>query len=98
MKEDGNQTPMERKKNKETTSQTPIKITNKQDTSGRISSGIKNLDELTEGGFETKSSNLIIGKSGSGKSIFAMQFLIEGLRRGENVLYVSLEEKKMNFI
>ncbi len=63
----------------------------------RVSTGIANLDNVIEGGFEKNSTNLLVGGSGNGKSIFATQFLIEGLKKGENVLYVSFEEKKKEF-
>ena len=58
---------------------------------------MKNLDRITEGGFEKNSTNLIVGGSGNGKSIFAIQFLIEGLKLGESVLYIAFEEKKKDF-
>ena len=58
----------------------------------RVPVGIKNLDKIIEGGFEKNSTNLIVGGSGSGKSIFTIQFLIEGVKKGENVLYVAFEE------
>ena len=60
----------------------------------RISSGIKEIDSLIGGGFNEKSINLIAGGAGSGKTIFAFQFLIEGLKKGENCLYLTFEEKK----
>jgi len=60
----------------------------------RIPSGIPNYDSLISGGFEKKSTNLLVGGSGSGKSIFATQFLIEGMRKGEACLYVTFEEEK----
>ncbi len=63
----------------------------------RVPTGIKNLDRIVEGGFEKNSTNLIVGGSGNGKSIFAIQFLMEGLRRNESVLYVAFEEKKKDF-
>ena len=63
----------------------------------RISTGIKNLDKVTEGGFEKNSVNLVVGGSGAGKTILAMQFLIEGIKEGENCLYVTFEEKKGEF-
>lgn len=59
-----------------------------------ISSGIKELDNLIKGGFKEKSINLVAGGAGSGKTIFAFQFLIEGLKKGENCLYLTFEEKK----
>jgi len=60
----------------------------------KISTGIKNLDKITEKGFVKSSINMIVGGAGTGKSIFAIQFLIEGLRKGETCLYISFEEKK----
>ncbi len=63
----------------------------------RVPTGIKNLDKIVEGGFEKNSTNLIVGGSGNGKSIFAIQFLMEGLKQGESVLYVAFEEKKKDF-
>lgn len=63
----------------------------------RVASGIKNLDRLIEGGFEKNSINLIVGDSGSGKSIFAVQFLIEGIKNKEKCLYITFEEQKEEF-
>ncbi len=63
----------------------------------RIPSGIPNFDRLVEGGFERGSTNLIVGGAGSGKSIFAVQFLFEGMERGEHCLYITFEEKKSQF-
>ncbi len=63
----------------------------------RVSSGIKNLDPLIEGGFEKNSTNLIVGDGGSGKTIFGVQFLIDGIKKGEKCLYITFEEKKQYF-
>ncbi len=63
----------------------------------RISTGIKNLDAITEKGFKSNSINLVIGGSGAGKSILSMQFLIEGLKNDEHCMYISFEEEKKNF-
>ena len=58
----------------------------------RVKSGIKGLDELIEGGIPEKSLVLLSGTTGSGKSIFAMNFLVEGAMNGENGVYISLQE------
>lgn len=64
----------------------------------RIPTGIKGLDKLTEGGFEKNSSVLLMGGGGSGKSIFATQFLIEGIENHkETGIYISFEERKNRF-
>ncbi|MDP2907229.1 MAG: gas vesicle protein GvpD [Nanoarchaeota archaeon] len=60
----------------------------------RVSSGIPGFDKLVQGGFKEKSINLVIGGPGSGKTIFAMMFLVEGLKKGEPGIYVTFEEKK----
>lgn len=63
----------------------------------RISSGITQFDKLIEGGFEKNSTNLVMGSPGSGKTIFSTSFIIEGLKNGENCLYISFEENKQTF-
>ncbi|MBU0906522.1 MAG: hypothetical protein KKD18_03005 [Nanoarchaeota archaeon] len=65
--------------------------------SGRVPMWIKNFDRLIGGGFVKDSTNLLVGGSGSGKSIFATQFLVEAMNRGEHCLYVTFEEKKTQF-
>lgn len=69
----------------------------KKSTNERVATGIKNFDSLIEGGFEKKSTNLIVGSSGSGKTIFAVEFLIEGMKNKENCLYITFEEGKDEF-
>jgi len=63
----------------------------------RNPSGINNFDKFIEGGFKQDSVNLVVGSSGSGKTILATQFLMEGLKKKENVLYITFEEKKDGF-
>ncbi|MCH7568383.1 MAG: hypothetical protein IIA87_03095 [Nanoarchaeota archaeon] len=63
----------------------------------KILTYIPNFDRLTEGGFSKNSTNLLVGGSGSGKSIFATQFLVGGMKKGEKCLYVTFEEKKERF-
>lgn len=58
----------------------------------RVSTGIDGLDDLVQGGFPESSITLIAGGAGCGKTIFCNQFLWEGLQKGENVRYISLEE------
>lgn len=65
--------------------------------SQRVVLGIPGFDKLIEGGFEKKSTNLLIGGAGCGKSIFATQFLIEGIKREERALYITFEETKQEF-
>src|SRR5256712_4213119 len=52
----------------------------------KVASGIPGLDDLIEGGFWPKSTVVILGSSGTGKSTFAIQFLMEGIEQGEQAL------------
>ena len=63
----------------------------------RVPTGIGNYDRLIGGGFEKNSTNLIVGGSGIGKSIFATEFLVDGMKDGEKCLYVTFEETKEQF-
>jgi KaiC/GvpD/RAD55 family RecA-like ATPase len=58
----------------------------------RVPTGIKGFDQLIEGGLPKKSTVLLAGPCGAGKSIFGMHFLVEGAKKGEAGLFVSLEE------
>ncbi|MBW2981008.1 AAA family ATPase [Candidatus Woesearchaeota archaeon] len=60
----------------------------------RIPTGIPNLDGLIQGGFKKESINLVAGGPGTGKTIFAMQFIIEGIEKDEPGIYITFEEKK----
>ena len=58
----------------------------------RLGSGIAGLDPLLGGGFLKRSVTVISGSAGVGKSMFGLQFLLEGAARREPGLYVTLEE------
>ncbi len=47
----------------------------------KSSSGISGLDEITEGGLPKGRPTLICGSAGCGKTMFAMQFLVEWCRK-----------------
>jgi KaiC/GvpD/RAD55 family RecA-like ATPase len=63
----------------------------------KVKTGIPNFDVLIGGGFAKDSTNLLVGGSGSGKSIFAVQFLVDAMKKGEKCLYVTFEEKREQF-
>lgn len=54
--------------------------------------GVPGLDDILCGGLAPHRLYLVEGVPGSGKTTLAMQFLMEGVRRGEPVLYVTLSE------
>ena len=58
----------------------------------RVPTGILGLDEILHGGFIPRHTYLIVGSAGSGKTILSLQWLLEGLRRGEKCLYITLAE------
>jgi KaiC/GvpD/RAD55 family RecA-like ATPase len=63
----------------------------------RIKTGIPGFDKLIQGGFPENSSILIAGSPGTGKTIFALQYLFNGaVKFNENGLYVTIEEKPSN--
>ncbi|MBI2210074.1 MAG: AAA family ATPase [Deltaproteobacteria bacterium] len=64
----------------------------------RVSSGIPGLDPLIEGGFPEGKSYLITGESGTGKSIFCIQFILKGLMEGEKAVYVAVDEKPADIL
>lgn len=53
---------------------------------------IPGFDAITMGGLPQGRPTLVAGTSGSGKTVFAAQFLAEGILRGEPGVFVSLEE------
>ncbi|AEA47583.1 RAD55 family ATPase [Archaeoglobus veneficus] len=58
----------------------------------RASTGVEGLDEMLNGGLIPGRTYLVKGGPGSGKTILSMLFLVEGAKRGENCIYVTLEE------
>jgi KaiC/GvpD/RAD55 family RecA-like ATPase len=58
----------------------------------RVSTGCGPLDQMLSGGLVPRRPYLVVGPSGTGKTTVALQFLCEGIRRGEQCLVVTLEE------
>jgi circadian clock protein KaiC len=59
-----------------------------------VSTGIAGLDDILRGGLTPDRLYLVEGNPGSGKTTLALQFLLDGVRRGEAGLYVTLSETK----
>jgi len=66
----------------------PISIDAKQ----RLSTGVAELDAMMGGGVPAGYSLLLVGPSGSGKSVLATQFLAEGVRNGEAGVIAAFEK------
>ncbi|HKF97363.1 MAG TPA: ATPase domain-containing protein, partial [Steroidobacteraceae bacterium] len=58
----------------------------------RCSTGVAGLDDVLTGGMPRDCFYLVQGDPGSGKTTLALQFLLEGRRRGERVFYITLSE------
>ena len=58
------------------------------------SSGISGLDEILCGGLPRDCFFLVEGDPGAGKTTLALQFLLDGVRRGKRALYVTLSEAR----
>jgi circadian clock protein KaiC len=58
----------------------------------RARTGVAGLDEILRGGLTPHRLYLVEGLPGTGKTTLSLQFLLEGVRLGEPVLYVTLSE------
>lgn len=58
----------------------------------KLPTGIPGLDAITEGGIPRGRTTLVTGSAGSAKTVFAAQFLAEGIRAGERGVFVTFEE------
>ncbi len=63
----------------------------------RLSTGVKGLDKMLRGGLWLGSATLLEGPTGGGKTTLALQFVLEGLERGEPGLYVNFQENPTQF-
>lgn len=58
----------------------------------RVSIGVPGIDRMLGGGLIPGRPYLVTGGTGSGKTLLGLSFLLEGLRRGEDVLLVAVDE------
>jgi circadian clock protein KaiC len=58
----------------------------------KLRTGISSLDIIAKGGLPKNRTTLISGTAGSGKTVFAVQFLAAGIEKGENGVFVTFEE------
>lgn len=64
----------------------------------RVSTGIDGLDYILQGGLPKNRLYLVEGNPGTGKTTMGLQFLLEGERKGEIGLYITLSESKEELI
>jgi len=65
---------------------------NKKPSSERLPTGIVGLDYILKGGLPKNRLHLVEGSPGTGKTTLGLQFLLEGARRGEKGLFITLSE------
>jgi len=63
------------------------------DFMNRVRTGVPGFDELVEGGLPEGRAFLVSGGTGTGKTIFATQFLVNGAKQGEPGVYLTLDER-----
>src|SRR4051794_18435858 len=62
--------------------------------SDSISIGVRGLDIVLGGGMPPGHLYLVDGDPGTGKTTLGIQFLLEGIAQGEQVLYITLSESE----
>ncbi len=66
-----------------------------QSVQHKVSTGISGLDTVLQGGIEPGRVYLVEGTPGTGKTTLALNFLVEGVKRGESGLYITLSESEV---
>lgn len=74
------------------------KTANTPSSGVRCPTGVEGLDDILSGGLASDCFYLVQGDPGSGKTTLALQFLLEGARRGESVFYVTLSETRAELV
>ena len=59
-----------------------------------VETGVRGLDTILSGGLPPGGLYLVSGGTGAGKTILGLQFCIHGAEKGENTLFITLEERK----
>jgi len=70
-----------------------MSASNPSGAAAKVPTGVAGLDEMLGGGFPSGHVVLVTGLPGTGKTCLALQFLLEGARRGEKGVFLSLEEE-----
>ena len=74
-------------------------ITLEHEASGaRLTTGLAELDTMCNGGYFDKSLILVVGATGTGKSLLATHFVAGGALKGERTLLHSFEESRTQLI
>ncbi|MEO8580068.1 MAG: circadian clock protein KaiC [Gemmatimonadales bacterium] len=76
-----------------------MKIPSPYPTVTKILTGIQGFDEITDGGLPNARTTLVMGGPGSGKTVFALQTLVNGTRQKKEAgIFVAFEESTKQII
>jgi KaiC/GvpD/RAD55 family RecA-like ATPase len=64
---------------------------------GLLSTGVVGLNDIVGGGLPKGGVYLVSGKSGTGKTILAAQFVIDGIKKGERSIIIQTEKAYSDF-
>ena len=64
----------------------------------KVLTGIRGLDDITNGGFPRGRATLLAGGPGSGKTVLALQALVNGAKNGEPGIFVAFEEDSVRIV
>jgi len=76
----------------------PAEVRTERPLEDRLSTGVEGLDEMLGGGVPRGYSVLVAGPSGSGKTVLSNQFIIEGIKRGENGIIAIFEKRPNDYL
>lgn len=62
------------------------------DLAVRTPTGVAGLDDALGGGVPVRSATVVLGGTGTGKTLLGLHFLLDGVRRGEHGILFTLEE------
>lgn len=71
----------------------PVPIEEEVCLTGRASTGVPDLDDLLNGGFQRGTMTMVAGMTGTGKTTLAAHFVASALEKGEAAIYVSVNER-----
>ncbi len=64
----------------------------------RLATGVPGFDELIQGGIPRGFFVAVVGEPGTGKTVFCIHFIAEGIRQGDKNIYVTTEESRESII
>ncbi len=67
-------------------------MNNIAETLKKIETGIPGMDHIAMGGLPAGRTTLVSGTSGSAKTVFAVQYLMEGIKKGDSAVFITFEE------